>query len=150
MKLVLPVGEHVYVCGQTGSGKTTLVERLISTAPYVLVIDTKHQLAWNGFTITSKTRPIFDKPGRWIFRAPSWWGRLQWSTFFEAILDAGNWLVYVDEGHDFVIGASSLTPGLNKLLTKSRSFSETVWFGSQRVKWIPTFVRTETQHCFSF
>lgn len=148
--------QHVFICGQTGSGKTSLAEYLLGTRPYCLVIDTKHQLHWNGFRITSQAKKIISEPGQWIFRPPDYWRRdapgERWGTFLTAVMRQGGWYVYIDEGHDFDMGLNGhiILEQINLFLVKGRSFGITGWFGSQRPRWVPSFVLSESSHMFCF
>lgn len=154
--LPLPPTQHVAIFGQTGSGKTTLGQYLLSSRDYVLVIDTKHQLSWPGFKVASKASTILKAPGRWIFRPPDWWFRNdpapRWGDFLTAVMRQGGWYVYIDEGHDFGMGISGqeILQEINRFMVKGRSFGITVWFGSQRPRWVPTFVLSESSHMIAF
>jgi hypothetical protein len=150
--LPLPPGEHVFIAGQNGSGKTFLARRLLSTRQYIVVIDTKPggTAPWPGFRLTSNPKDVLNTPGRWQFRPPREWSGPQFLSFFEAVALAGHWYVYLDEGHSFVIGNRDRIDGVNILLGMGRERGITVWFGSQRAVWVPTFVTSETKHTFCF
>jgi energy-coupling factor transporter ATP-binding protein EcfA2 len=148
-------GEHVLLAGMTGSGKTTLAQRMLSSCEHVIVIDTKHELKWPGFGVTSDIDSAFtiDKKygGYTIFRPRTVY---QIEKVYARAYAEWGWTVYCDEVYQ--IGVSSLgkrtnyPPAYSRCLTAGRTRGVTVWTGTQRPKYFPIFAVTESVHFFIF
>jgi energy-coupling factor transporter ATP-binding protein EcfA2 len=148
--VVLPQSEHVYIVGQTGSGKTTLVRSVYQQVAYAIVIDTKEDMRWEGYRVTKDPYLPLNKPGRYIFRPPKWWQGAQWDIWFREVMKCGGYYVYIDELHDLSLGHASVITAFGRFITKARGSATTVWGGSQRPRWLPKFMVTETRHKILF
>lgn len=139
------------VCGMTGSGKTTLSDRLLSTKPYVIVIDNKHELDWRYWTITDDPK-VALAGNHTIYRpAKGIAGKRAVVWLLEAIYQAGGWVVYIDEVYTLGRGSVASYPQeYIDLLTRGRSRGITVWTGTQRPRFLPVFAFTESRHLFLF
>ena len=132
-----------------GSGKTTLAERLLSAEDYVIAIDTKRDLKWDGWPITSNLKAPFTVKHS-IFR-PNTEADIEY-IFRNAFKEKG-WYIYVDEV--YMLGKRLLSPQLHGSpyvisLTSGRSRGITVVTSTQRPKYLPLFALTESKHFFIF
>lgn len=87
---------RVGAIGRTRSGKTFLFEKLLRDQPRVIVVDSKHRVRWNGYSLTDdpKAALLRDKV---IYRhkgkVPNEW----WEDALEALHDRGGGIIYCDE-----------------------------------------------------
>lgn len=133
----------------TGSGKTTLAERLLSAEEYVIAIDTKGDLKWKGWKVTSSL-PLAFSLKHSIFRPKN---EAQIIALFRQAFKEGGWYIYVDEV--YMLGKKLLSPRTGEspyviCLTSGRSKGVTVLTSTQRPKYLPIFALTESQHFFIF
>lgn len=143
--LQIPQGQHSLLLGMTGSGKTTLARRLLSSRPYVIVVDTKHELSWPGFTITNSVRAALAGTHT-IYRPRN---QTELISLLRYVYQAGGWDLYIDEIYTLGRGhVSSYPQEYISLLTRGRSRHITVWTGSQRPRFLPLFCFTEARHLF--
>ncbi len=146
-QLTIKAGERVLFAGKTGSGKTWLAERLLSSAPRLVVLDAKANLSswnlrepndldWHKFSRGKTGRfrilpPLTDKPEAW------------YEELFERLYRIGDLTLYIDEAYAV---AQSARPGkwLTALYTRGRELGIGVWAATQRPTWIPLFMLSES------
>lgn len=148
----LPQGQHVLLSGMTGSGKTTLLRRLLELRRWCIVIDTKYELAWDGWPIMSRVSSVFDNGEHVIYRPRDLSGIEQ---VLARCYDEGGWSVAIDEIYSITWAPGSASigaypPSYVKSLTRGRSRSLTVITGTQRPRFLPLFAMTESSHFFIF
>ncbi len=131
----------------TGSGKTSLARRVLSASPYVIVLDTKEELKWPGFTITNSYQAALNGKHT-IYRPQS---KRDIDLLFRYIYKAGGWAVYTDEVYTLGNGnVQSYPQSYIDLLTRGRSRHISVYTGTQRPRFLPLFCFTEARHIFLF
>lgn len=140
-------GQHVAIVGPTGSGKTTLARVFLESRPYVVVIDSKGELDWPGWKITSNPDVISQvEASKIIYRPPYATLQEDVSELFLMIYEQGGWTVFVDE----VYSLGRRMGEYILLLTRGRSRGISVWTGTQRPRWLPLEAFTESKHWFIF
>lgn len=145
---LLKQGQHVLFVGKNGTGKTTLAEKILASKEYVIVIDTKGELRWMGFSTTSDVSTAFNSK-HVIFRPNGNLRKVE--EIFQRALKEGGWTVYVDELYMIGIGSvQRFPPSFIEALTRGRSKKVTVYMGTQRPRFVPVFVFTEPRHVFVF
>lgn len=125
------------------------MERLLSAEEYVIAIDTKHDLNWNGWKRTDNLKVSFALKHS-IFRPKS---EAQLDVLFRRAFKEGGWFLYVDEV--YMLGRHLLSPRTGEspyviCLTSGRSKGITVITSTQRPKYLPLFALTESKHFFVF
>lgn len=133
----------------TGTGKTTLAEKLLSACTFVIAVDLKRDLKWQGWKVTSDINVAFSLRHS-IFR-PRNANDLQ--TVFARAYKEGGWTIYVDEV--YLLGPKLLSPRGGEsqyviCLTSGRSKGVTIYTSTQRPKYLPLFAATESAHVFVF
>lgn len=142
--------------GTTGSGKTSLLQRLISTRHYAIVIDSKHELKWQGFRICRDWGDVdrdIDKPtSHVIYRPPEGEaGRIAIRSLLAKVYRQHNWDIAIDEIYSLGYGhVQSFPQEYTTLLTRGRSRGISVWTCSQRPRAVPLVGFTEATHVFVF
>jgi len=118
---------------------------LLSQRENVGVLDTKEDLDWPGFWITSDLDEAF-KHTHFIFRPQN---GMQIYGFFERGYQEGGWTLYVDEIYQIGRGSIHSFPKYYvRGLTAGRSKGVTIVTGTQRPKFLPLFAITESTHIF--
>ncbi len=141
-------GERVFIVGASGSGKTIVAKVLMSMKRNVMIVDTKKVERWDGVALRISERKLGEvQSGRFYWptsRAFIVDGRVQ-DAIFEAWLDAGHRVVYVDEAYDLIPGI-----GIKLVATQGRAHKLGLWVSTQRPSHIPLFLISEAQHFFVF
>lgn len=152
-----PSDRAIFV-GQTGSGKTTLAEQMCSTRAFVIALDPKGLLKWQGYrrftTLDGLTKAV-DKDPRKIPRAiyaPTY-NELQDAAtideFFQWIYLRKNCLVYIDEL--YAITKNDVYPWhMGACYTRGRERNIETWGATQRPARVPQIVFSESEHVYCF
>lgn len=151
--------DRAVLVGQTGSGKTTLAEHLCRLRKYVVVLDPKGMIRWDGY----KRYTTFDgvrKAGRQkverILYAPIYDELMDWrergsviDEFFRWVYERENCTVYVDETS--AIADAIVWPWhLGACLMRGRERKVETWLATQRPTRIPQTVLTESENVYVF
>lgn len=136
----------------TGSGKTTLARRLLQSFNYVIAIDLKKDLKWDGWATTDNVNVPFTLKHS-IYRPKN---TADIARLFVRAFKEGGWYIYVDEV--YLLGPRLLSArggGLDSspyviCLTSGRSKGVTIITSTQRPKFLPLFAVTESTHLFVF
>lgn len=123
----------------------------MDSAPYPLILDTKHELRWKDYRVTSSiSQALRDTPA--IFRPHDGIrGRLDIRILLSQVYKRGGYSVYIDEV--FALGGRNFQhypEELDTLLTRGRSRGISIYTGTQRPVFIPKFCFTESRHIFVF
>lgn len=144
-----------FVTGQTGSGKTTLVRVLLQHRKHVVVLDSKGQMRWPGYTIVTSFDKLTDinpeKIHRVIYK-PTYEElsrKAVMDSFFKWVYDRRHCTLYVDE-------LASVTEGnlfpfhYGACLMRGREMGVEVISGTQRPTSIPQIAMSEAEHHYIF
>jgi CheY-like chemotaxis protein len=142
--------------GQTGSGKTTLAEVLLRSRPWVVVLDIKGTLGWDGYRLVRRILHLPARPQdapRVIYRPVP--AELRSSSVLDAlawwVYERGNTTLYVDELYGYLEPFGGSVPaGLHACLTRGRERGVEVWCSTQRPFRIPLSVLSESEHVYVF
>lgn len=116
----------------------------------MIVIDTKGELRWNGYTITSDPNVALDHHNKHTIFRPNGDLRAVEKVFAQAYKEKG-WTIYVDEIYMLGIGSvHRFPPSFIRCLTAGRSRSVSVFVATQRPRFLPLFAMTEPYHVFVF
>lgn len=143
--------DRVAIFGQTGSGKTFLSRYLLARVARLVVFDPKGTLRgqWRLQEWTHKTRKdlLDGDPVRVRVGAPL---DGDWSPYLWDIYDAGDCTLYVDEMYGLVPVGKRPPDALNALYTRGRELGIGVVAVSQRPRWIPMQMISESSWFFGF
>ena len=148
--------KHERACflGCSGSGKTTLAEKVLSIYPYSVVLDTKHDLNWKGYTVFDSLKDLIQNPAeRNLYRPERGFERdssyeLQ-TELFEWIWARKNTAVYIDEATQ-ISTSTRICPSLFDLITRGRSRGISVLSGSQRPSGLKQEFLSESENIYCF
>lgn len=147
--------DRVFITGQTGSGKTTLARVLLSFRRYVVVLDVKGTLNWQGYKVfrsldkLAGVKPedfprIIYRPDFAELRDPE-----SIDPFFQWVYDRRRTTCYIDE-------TAGVTQGDNfpyhygACLMRGREHGVEIWSATQRPMRIPQIAMSEAEHVFIF
>jgi hypothetical protein len=138
--------------GQTGSGKTTLAEYVCSQRPYVVVLDPKGRIAWQGYEIHTRLEKLKESKAPRLIYKPVY-EELQdpdvMDLFFQWTFRRGNTALYVDE--IYAIARGDVYPfHLGACLTRGREVGVVVYSATQRPARVPQIVFSESEHVYCF
>lgn len=144
--------------GQTGSGKTFAAGLLCANVDKLVVLDPKGSPSIKSWGLKE-----------WDWRAPYYLNRSNsyrlhvgpqqrtkqhpegnWDPFLEAIWDAGDVTLYIDELYLITGYGRRPQPRLADLYVAGRERGIGTWGCSQRPAWTPRFTRSECEWLFSF
>lgn len=157
----IKTNERVTTLGKTGSGKTFLNRLLCLGIPRLVVFDPKGTMgdpqvlkAWNMETWTDAgARKLREgKPVR-LRVPPADFGAdpyAHWLPYMQAIYEAGDCTLYIDEVYGVNKPGSLPGPELSALYTRGRELGIGVFASSQRPTLIPLFLLTEVEWIFCF
>lgn len=151
-KLVPSFDEHCCLVGQTGTGKTTLAEKLLEQRKYVVILDPKGTLKWDGYKRFTRLKSLiknetFDK----LIYAPIPEELLDPSmvnAFFRWIYERRNCAVYIDEM--YAICENDSPRYLRAILTRGREFNISCYMATQRPVSIPLSALSEAKSFFIY
>jgi hypothetical protein len=141
--------------GQTGSGKTTLMQFLCETRRFVVVLDSKGTIRWNGYTrVTSLDRVYKLKAAEHprIIYAPSYEELQDADTveeFFRWVYQRRHCTVYVDEVAS-IATATDFPFHLGACYMRGREHGVEIWASTQRPSRIPLICYSEAEHAYVF
>lgn len=152
-------GEHVALVGPTGQGKTTLALQLLNLRSWVVVIATKPKdatlggLVRHGFQLIRSWPPPNDQARR-VLLWPRWRSpldtRKQAGVIRSALLSIfreGAWCVFADDVQ-YLTTQLGLRDVLTMLWLQARSLDISVMAASQRPRWAPREMWTQSTHLF--
>lgn len=147
--------------GSSGSGKTTLAYKVVSLYPYSIVLDTKHDLNWDGFEIFTNLEKMIEnltrrnskndqrilyRPERGFERDNSY--ELQ-TKLYEFIWHRKHTALYIDEATQ-ISTSTAICPSLFDLITRGRSRGIPVLCGSQRPSGLKQEFLSESENIYCF
>ena len=146
--------------GTTGSGKTYLAKQILNFRRFVVVLDTKGFINWEGYKLFKATPKNDEKTflnltnatdDRLIFRPSAKWLRddEQIEKFFQWIYHRGYTTVYIDEATS-IVNTHRMPQGYFDLLVRGREKGIEVFTSTQRPSGIPQVILTESEHCYCF
>jgi hypothetical protein len=144
--------DRAALVGQTGSGKTTLAEVLCNQRPYVVAIDPKGLLAWDGYHIhTSLEALTQDRFPRLIYRPT--YAELHddesMDLAFQWIYERQHTTCYVDEIYGVAQG-DQYPYHFGACLTRGRERDVVVYSATQRPARVPQIMFSESEHVYCF
>lgn len=147
--------DRVLFAGQTGSGKTTLARQLLRFRRYVVVLDVKGTLNWDGYKVLRSQRQLEqldpDEHRRIIYRPD--YAELRdpdaIDPFFEWVYKRHNTTVYIDETAGITQG-DSYPYHYGACFMRGRELGVEVWSATQRPMRIPQIAMSEAEHIFCF
>lgn len=144
--------EHCCLVGQTGVGKTTLAEKLLEQRKYVVILDPKGTLKWDGYKRFTRLKLLIknDKFEKLIY-APIPEELLDAQTvnsFFRWIYERRNCALYIDEM--YAICENDSPPMLRAILTRGREFNLSCYMATQRPVSIPLSALSEAKSFFIY
>lgn len=140
--------------GCSGSGKTTLAEKVLSVYDYSVVLDTKHDLEWQGYKVFYDLDEMIDNyADRNLYRPPRGFERdkhyeLQ-TELFEWIWHRKHTAIYIDEATQ-ISTSTQICPSLFDLITRGRSRGISVLSGSQRPSGLKQEFLSESENIYCF
>lgn len=153
--------ERVTFLGSNGSGKSVLAKELLSPHyPRIVVIDVKHDFEpYKPYTLIKKPndwRWSFRVDGRILYRPSPEYNNGPWldevlRRLYLRAQKTGKkkpFIIYVDEA--LYLSKVGATQWLAALAVSGRSLGVGLWVSSQRPKWIPVEVRSETWRWYVF
>lgn len=147
-------GQHLVVIGETGSGKSSLMERILSTRRFFVVIRTKPDEVTYPVQIVTKTaRTLNDQRYDRIELAPppqQAKQRQEIERALDLIFKHGGWTNYIDERFYVEDTLHVSKEKLNMLSTQGRSKKITLADGAQRPTGISRFVLSQATHVICF
>lgn len=138
--------------GQTGSGKTTLAEYVCSTRPYVVALDPKGMLFWDGYAVHTRLEQLVAcREPRLVYRPV--YDELQdpdvMDLFFQWVFRRRNTALYVDE--IYAVARGDVYPfHLGACLTRGREVGVVVYSATQRPARVPQIIFSESEHVYCF
>jgi energy-coupling factor transporter ATP-binding protein EcfA2 len=151
-RIVPARGERCVIIGQTGSGKTTLAKFLCGFREYVVCLDSKGTLNWDGYELVTTLEKLQrSESPRLIYRPvySEMQNELVVDAFFEWIYRRRHTTVYVDELA--AIGdVGEYPPHFGACLTRGRELGVECWVSTQRPHAIPQVVLSESEHGYVF
>lgn len=144
--------ERATLIGKTGSGKTTLARYLLEPFKFIVILDLKGTIDWDGYKlVTDFTRLTKERFPRLIFRPSARLLRDEKliDDFFWWIYHRKNTTLYVDEVYSVVSG-NWLPDGYHALLTRGRERNITLISSTQRPTRIPTEILSEAERLYVF
>lgn len=138
--------------GQTGSGKTTLAQEVCRLRPWVVALDPKGMLEWNGYEVHERLSALTKaKRPRLIYR-PVYEELVDEETldaFFEWIYERCNCVLYVDEVYAVAQG-DSYPWFFGACLTRGRERGIATYVATQRPSRVPQVMLSESEHAYIF
>jgi len=136
----------------TGSGKTTLARELLAFSPFVLALDYKGLLSWEGYERYTTLKGTVDSRAPKVIYAPNeseLRDAVYHDKFFEFCYKRGNTTVYVDEVYGVAKG-NLLPPHYHAILTRGREHGISTYSSTQRPMSLPNVILSESEHWYIF
>lgn len=138
--------------GKTGTGKTTLAERVCANFENVVVLDSKADMAWNGYTVfddlqlakKAKVNRIIWQPN------PHEQNEESYEDFFKWIYDRKNTVVYIDEVLAICKNSQNMPFSYRACLTRGRSRGIGTFNSTQAPVYVPHWILSQSEHYFVF
>ncbi len=138
--------------GQTGSGKTTLAQEVCRLRPWVVALDPKGMLEWDGYEVHERLSALTKaKRPRLIYRPvyEELADEETIDTFFEFVYERRNCVLYVDEIYAVAQG-DSYPWFFGACLTRGRERGISTYVATQRPSRVPQVMLSESEHVFVF
>jgi hypothetical protein len=144
--------DRAALVGQTGSGKTTLAEVLCNQRPYVVAVDPKGMLGWDGYHIHTTLEALTqDRYPRLIYRPT--YAELHddemMDLCFQWVYERQQTTLYIDEIYGIAQG-DQYPYHFGACLTRGRERGVVVYCASQRPARVPQVMFSESEHCYIF
>lgn len=157
IEINIPADERTAIFGKTRSGKTYLTRHITRKIRRFVALDPKNSLGDWGLApwdrdsrelLISGTEPVRVRVPWVAGRDPAEY----WESILRVIFDSGNVLVYCDETYLLAGGArgTSYPPALRDIWTAGGELGIGGISVSQRPRFIPSFVISESEHVFCF
>lgn len=128
-ELTLTNDFRVGAIGRQGSGKSFLMQQLLTKQKRVIIVDSKHQISWAGYHLTSSPAAALLE-NKVIYRPE---GRIP-DSFWEDVMDVlhedGGGILYIDELSE-VCSANTMPPGLRSIFRMGRELGVGVYWAAQ-------------------
>lgn len=151
-QLLPGVTDRAALVGQTGSGKTTLAEVLCNQRPYVVAIDPKGMLEWDGYHVHTTLEALTqDRYPRLIYR-PTYAELSDPETMdlaFQWVYERQQTALYVDEIYGIAEGDQA-PYHYKACLTRGRERGVVVYTATQRPARVPQVMFSESEHVYCF
>lgn len=140
--------QRVGAIGRTRSGKTFLMERLLADQKNVLVIDSKHRVQWEGYSLTYDIRAALLER-KTIFRHTGPIPDSFWMQTVHALHERGGGVIYIDE-MPVLTGPNRIQPGLADAFRLGGEIGVGVWWSGQEATGVNNTVMRQSEIVFLF
>jgi adenylate kinase family enzyme len=144
--------DRVLLVGQTGSGKTKLAKLLLQSRRYVVVLDTKSVIYWEGYKRFTELKRLLEAKESHLIYAPNY-EELQdaeiLNDFFRFIYLRRNTTLYVDEAFD-VTTSYTIPKFYHACVSRGRQRNIETWTGSQRPSGLGQILLSEAENYYVF
>lgn len=146
------VTDRAAFVGQTGSGKTTLAENICKLRPYVVVLDPKGTVNWQGYELHRNLDSLTQSKAAKLTYRPVYDELANDETmdlFFRWVFERRNTTLYVDEIYAVAHG-DVYPPHYGACLTRGREVGVVVYTATQRPAFVPQIMFSESEHVYCF
>lgn len=123
--------QRIGAIGRTRCGKTFAMERLLQQQPRVIVVDSKHRVDWDGYSLTYDWRSAANLADeKIIYRHQGAVPKDFWLRAMQSLHDAGGGVLYLDEA-PVITSANSAPEGLKDAVRLGGELGVGVWWAGQ-------------------